>query len=136
LEIPQSFENRSDRGFVDARRSPRHPFETKICIYARNRPVVRGYTVDISESGIAAMLTDEIRLNEVVRLEFTISGGEVEVLASVRQRNAFRYGFEFIEKGHARDIINRTCRDLAVEESLHGSRNGLGPFDNPRLKNT
>lgn len=132
----QSFENWSHRRFVDARRSPRFRLETTIRIYARNRPVVRGYTVDISESGIAAMLTDEIRMNEVVRLEFTISDDAVEVLALVRQRNAFRYGFEFIEKGHARDVITRTCRDLAVEESLHGSRSRPGPFANPKFKNT
>jgi hypothetical protein len=122
LGVSQPFQSWPSREFVDARRSPRYRLETKVRVYARNRAVVRGDSVDISESGLAAMLREEIRLNEVVRLEFTLPEGEVEVLALVRQRNAFRYGFEFIEKGQARDVINRTCRDLAVEQSLCDSR--------------
>jgi len=118
LEVSQSLDSWSASGFVEARRSPRYKLETAILIYARNQAVVRGYTVDISESGIAAMLMDEIHLNEVVRLEFSLPAGNVELMAVVRQHNAFRYGFEFIEKGSARDLISRTCRDLAVEQSL------------------
>jgi hypothetical protein len=38
-----------------------------------------------------------------------------------RQRNAFRYGFEFLESDSAHEIIRRTCRDLAVEQSLIAS---------------
>ncbi len=64
------------------------------------------------------MLLQEVTLNEVVRLEFTLPTGEVEVLALVRQRSAFRYGFEFIEGGPVRDLISRACRDLAVKQSL------------------
>lgn len=122
MEVPQSVEHRSFRGFVDHRRSPRFKLETDIRVYARNRAVIRGHTVDISESGIAAMILDEITLHEVVRLEFSLPAGEVEVLALVRQRNAFRYGFEFIEDGPARNPIDRTCRDLAMEQSLCSSR--------------
>jgi hypothetical protein len=121
LGAPHSFASRSWRAFVDARRSPRYELEIDIRVYARDCAVARGHTVDISESGIAAMLMDEIRLNEVVRLEFTLPEGEVEVFALARQRNAFRYGFEFIESGPARDVINRACRSLAVEQSLGAS---------------
>jgi hypothetical protein len=38
----------------------------------------------------------------------------------VRQRNAFRYGFQFVEASSAQDIIGRTCRQLAVEQSVLG----------------
>lgn len=55
------------------------------------------------------MLMEEIHLNEIVRLEFSLPEGEVELMAVVRQRNVFRYGFEFIENGPARDRIKRTC---------------------------
>jgi c-di-GMP-binding flagellar brake protein YcgR len=122
VEVPHPVEHRELRGFVDHRRSPRFKIETDIRVYARNRAVVRGHTVDISESGIAAMILDEINLHEVVRLEFSLPTGEVEVLALVRQRNAFRYGFEFLEDGPARRLIDRTCRDLSMEESLCPSR--------------
>ena len=99
---------------MDPRRHPRFKLEVDIRVYPRDSPVVRGHTVDISESGISAMLRVEVPLGGVVRLEFTLPLGEVEVLAMVRQRNAFRYGFQFVEASSANDIIGRTCRLLAV----------------------
>lgn len=103
---------------MDARRHPRYGMETEICIYPRNMPVVRGHTVDISESGISAMLRIEVPLGEVVRLEFKLPAGAVEAHAMVRQRNAFRYGFQFVESESANEVIVRTCRQLALEQSL------------------
>ncbi len=87
-------------------------------MYARNSEVVRGHTVDISESGISAMLRIEVPVGEVVRLAFNLPLGAVEVHALVRQRNAFRYGFQFVESSTAQEIIGRTCRQLSVEQSL------------------
>lgn len=124
MGAPHSFASRSAWAFVDARRTPRYKVEVEIRVYARDCAVARGHTVDISESGMAAMLMDEVRLNEVVRLEFTLPEGEVEVFALARQRNAFRYGFEFLEGGPARDVINRACRSLAVQQSLGDSSTG------------
>lgn len=103
---------------VEARRHPRYRLETEICIYPRNMPVVRGHTVDISESGISAMLRIEAPVGEVVRLEFKLPLGEVDVHALVRQRNAFRYGFQFVGSSSAQEVIARTCRQLALEQSL------------------
>ena len=102
---------------MDARRHPRFKIDVDIRVYPRDRPVVRGRTVDISESGISAMLRVEVPLGEVVRLEFTLPLGDVEVLATVRQRTAFRYGFQFIDAGSARHVIAVTCRELSVEQS-------------------
>jgi len=103
---------------VEARRHRRFKLEVKIHVYPRDSPVVRGDTVDISESGISAMLRVEVPVGEVVRLEFALPLGDVELLAMVRQRNAFRYGFQFVESGPAGDTIARTCRQLAVEQSV------------------
>jgi hypothetical protein len=103
---------------VDARRRPRFKLDVGICVYPRDTPVVRGHTVDISESGISAMLRAEVPLGEVVRLEFTMPLGDVELLAMVRQRSAFRYGFQFVEAGSAQDVLGRSCRDLAAEQSI------------------
>jgi hypothetical protein len=61
------------------------------------------------------MLREEVPFGEVVRLEFTLPHGEVEVLAAVRQRSAFRYGFEFLESSEAHDVIGRTCRELSMD---------------------
>ena len=106
--------------FVERRICPRFPLDTEIRIYARDSPVVRGQTVDISESGLAAMLLFEVPLSEVVRLEFGLPLGEVEVHAVARQRNAFRYGFQFIEASSDQDVIGRTCRGFAVRQVVNG----------------
>jgi PilZ domain-containing protein len=103
--------------FVDARRHPRYPVDVEVRVYPRNATVVRGHTVDISESGISAMLRDEVPVGEIVRLEFTLPAGFVDVHASVRQRSAFRYGFQFIDAASRGDPIGRTCRELAVKQS-------------------
>ena len=103
---------------VDARRHPRYKLEVGICVYARDSEVVRGRTVDISESGISAILPIEVPVAEVVRLEFTLPTGDVEIHAMVRQRNAFRYGFQFLESSTAQDQIGRTCRQLAIEQAV------------------
>lgn len=108
--------------FVEARRHPRFKLEVDIQVYPRNSAVVRGHTVDISESGISAMLRVEVPLGEVVRLTFILPLGEVEIHALVRQRNAFRYGFQFVESSTAQDVIGRTCRQLAVEQAVTGPK--------------
>jgi hypothetical protein len=79
--------------------------------------MLSGYTVDLSESGISAMLRLEVPLGEVVELRFALPSGPVMILAMVRQRNAFRYGFEFVGSDSEREVLRRTCRDLAVEQS-------------------
>jgi len=102
---------------VDARRHPRYRLQVGICVYPHGAEVIRGETVDISQSGISAMLRVEVPVGEVVRLRFTVPGGEVEVHALVRQRSAFRYGFQFLESSTAQDLIGRTCRELALAQA-------------------
>ncbi len=106
------------QALADARRQPRFKLDIEIRIYARNRPVVRGHTVDISKSGISAMLKVEVPLGEVVRLEFDLPLGSVEVPALVRQKSAFRYGFQFLEASTAHETIGRTCGELSLQQSM------------------
>lgn len=120
MQPRSQFETTHTPEAVDARRHRRFKLEVSIRVYPRDCPLVRGDTVDISESGISAMLRVEVPLGEVVRLEFTLPGGEVDVHAMVRQRSAFRYGFQFVEASSAQDVIGRTCRQLEVEESVLG----------------
>ena len=116
LEQRTQFNTEPTHTLVDARRHPRFKLPVNIRVYARNQDVLRGETVDISQSGISAMLRVEVPIGEVVRLEFTLPFGEVEVLAMVRQKSAFRYGFQFVEASSAQDVIGRTCRQLALEQ--------------------
>ncbi|PYX43508.1 MAG: hypothetical protein DMG79_22270 [Acidobacteria bacterium] len=108
LEQRTQFNTEPTHSLVDARRHPRFKLSVSIRVYARNQDVLRGETVDISQSGISAMLRVEVPIGEVVRLEFTLPFGEVEVLAMVRQKSAFRYGFQFVEASSAQDVIGRT----------------------------
>jgi hypothetical protein len=102
---------------VDARGYPRFKFGVDISIHSRTCGLLKGHTVDISQSGIAAMLRIEVPLGEVVELDFTLPFGRVTTYAAVRQRSAFRYGFQFVEM---RDVeaIRYTCCQLAIEEAL------------------
>jgi PilZ domain len=102
----------------DLRRQPRFKIEVDISIKPRTCGMLKGRTVDISESGIAAMLPIEAPLGENVELNFTLPSGPLTIHAIVRQRNAFRYGFEFVDSESVHEVIRRTCRDLAIEKSL------------------
>lgn len=108
------------RGVEDARRQPRFKLQVKIKICSRAGEVLQGETVDISESGISAMLKIEVPLGELVELAFTLPFGQVKIYAMVRQRHAFRYGFQFVESAGGHEVIHATCSHLAVEQSLLG----------------
>jgi hypothetical protein len=108
------------QGIVDARRQPRFKIEVEITIDSRSCGKLKGRTVDLSESGISALLPIEVPVGEVVELTFTLPFGPVTIYAIVRQRNAFRYGFQFMELNFQEQIIGPTCRQLAVEQSLLG----------------
>ena len=104
--------------FADSRRQPRFKLEVDLTIKSHTSGVLKGRSVDISESGIAAMLTIEVPLDEIVELGFMLPGSPVTIRARVRQRNAFRYGFEFVDSDSNHELIRRTCRDLAMDQSL------------------
>lgn len=122
MVVSRQFGSSQNGDFVEARRHPRFKLNIDICVYPRNASVVRGQTVDISESGISAMLRVEVPIGEVVRLEFELPFGPVEVHALVRQRIAFRYGLQFVESSSGLEVIGRTCRELAMEESLREAK--------------
>lgn len=122
LGLQSDLGTRQTREFMDARRHPRYKLEVAIRVYPRNASVVRGHTVDISESGISVMLRVEVPMGEVVRLEFELPDGPVEAHAMVRQRNAFRYGLQFVESGTVHAAVARICAQLAMDQSLRESK--------------
>jgi hypothetical protein len=67
------------------------------------------------------MLVVEVPIGEVVRLVFSRTLADVDVHAVVRQRNAFRYGFQFPESESAKERISRTFRELEMAEALSNS---------------
>ncbi len=96
---------------LDRRRQPRFKFETAIKVTSRSCGSVKGHCVDISEGGISALLTIEVPSDKMVEVEFVTPFGPVTAYAMVRQRNAFRYGFQFVEPIAIE--IGLTCRHLA-----------------------
>ena len=106
------------RSFLDLRGCPRFKLDVEIRIHSHSSGPLTGYTIDISESGIAAILKMEVSVDQLVQLEFTLPEGTVEVEALVRQRRAFRYGFQFVEQGPARELIARACRRFSIERML------------------
>ena len=99
--------------FAESRRHPRFKLQTDIRVYSRSAGLLTGYTVDISESGISAMLKLELSVGELVQLEFELPSGPVAIRALVRHKTAFRYGFQFVEPD-PQGAIKATCSRLAV----------------------
>jgi hypothetical protein len=52
-------------------------------------------------------------LGQVVELSFTLPFGAVTIYEMVRQRNAFRYGFQFLDSTAVSKVIQDTCRHFA-----------------------
>jgi PilZ domain len=103
------------RELVEKRSQRRFKLEVDIRITSRTSGLLSGYTVDISESGISAMLRIEVQLGELVQLDFTLPFGPVTIYAVVRQRHAFRYGFQFVQSDFIDEVIRPTCAQLAME---------------------
>ena len=103
---------------ADARRQPRFKLEVDISVNSRTCGTLKGHTVDISESGVSAMLRIEVPMGELIELELTLPFGPVTIYAVVRQRNAFRYGFQFVQSDSVNEVIRAICRRLSVEQSL------------------
>ena len=112
LEPENQFGAGQTEMLIDARQHPRLKLDIDVKIYSRTSSRVMGRTVDISETGLAALLKIEIPLDKVVRLEFALPLGLVSVRALVRQRNAFRYGFQFVEPdSDGQELVSRFCRE-------------------------
>ena len=101
---------------IVARRHARFKIEADVRVYSRTCGLLTGHTVDLSEAGASAMLRLELPLGEVVELNLTLPLGLVVIHAVVRQRSAFRYGFQFLESDLGNEIIQSTCRMLAAKQ--------------------
>jgi hypothetical protein len=115
LEADKGYSGGWVQGIRDARCKPRFTLATGLRIISPSCGELNGRTIDISESGLGALLKIEVSLGERVKLEFAVPFGSIAVDATVRQRNAFRYGFQFVESN---ETVRRTCRSLEMEQCL------------------
>lgn len=115
MEAERELRTRTSPIAVDARRCPRFQLQTDIRVFSRSAGLLTGHTVDISESGISAILKLEVAVGDVVQLEFVLPAGQVAIRAIVRHKTAFRYGFQFVEPDpHGR--IRATCELLEARQ--------------------
>jgi hypothetical protein len=104
-----SIERPADRG---TRRHPRFKLDVEVKIHSKTEGLVVGRSAEISEAGMSVMLVPELTVGEVVKLDFELPFGPANVLAVVRSRNAFRYGFQFVQPHAAEHRIRQSCRIL------------------------
>ena len=103
----------------DKRRYPRYPFDARIGVTTLRRgdnSDFWGRAFEMGEHGLRATVVGELNLGEVVTLKIPLpSGGDVEVRASVRNKNGFNCGFEFMSMTDAEHAaIRRGCRLLSL----------------------
>jgi len=67
--------------------------------------LVPGRALDITESGISAILAVQLQVGATVELQIKLPMVLATTLAVVRSRNVFRHGFEFL--GPLRDVVGR-----------------------------
>jgi len=96
----------------DRRRYPRYRFSTPITIRSADGLGMQGISIEISQSGMSAITSDSLTVNETVELE-PIAAGKVSAL--VRRAVGRVYGFEFLnltpEQGQK---ITDICKSLPL----------------------
>ena len=86
----------------NTRHHQRLELETDVTVYSENG-VFPGRTLDISESGMAAILPVELKIGETVELKIKLPITVATTRAVARNRNVFRHGFEFLQP--MRDVL-------------------------------
>lgn len=90
------------------RRHRRFELETDVRIRSANG-FLPGRTLDISASGMAAILPVELQVGEIVELNIKLPIALAASRAVVRNRNVFRHGFEFLQPLH--DVVRHETAD-------------------------
>lgn len=92
-----------------ARRDLRFKLDVDVEIDSPSKGVVSGQTLDLSDHGLSATLPVELPVGEVVQLNFKLRIRRVAVFATVRNRNASRHGFQFVDPNPAQHLIRENC---------------------------
>src|SRR6266404_7422187 len=93
---------------TENRRHRRLEWETEVTIRSANE-YLPGRTLDISESGMSALLPTELEVGEIVELNIKTPIALATGRAVVRNRNVFRHGFEFLQPLH--DVLRQEAAD-------------------------
>jgi hypothetical protein len=92
-----------------ARKHPRFRLDVEVKVRSKVAGMIVGRGREISEAGMSIMLVPELTVGEVVELDFELPFGPANILAVVKSRNAFRYGFQFVQPHAAESRIRQSC---------------------------
>jgi hypothetical protein len=96
----------------DRRRHRRYRSSVPIIIRSVDGVVKRGISIEISESGLSAITSDSLKVDDTVELE-PIAGGKAQ--AVVRRSTGRVYGFEFLNlTAEQIRLITESCKRLPV----------------------
>jgi hypothetical protein len=96
----------------DRRLHARLSWKVPLRIRCRSGELILGHTVEVSESGISAIVPLVLIVGQAVELGFQLPSRVMSVQATVKNQTAFRHGFEFVLGHEEREIITRDCREL------------------------
>lgn len=97
----------------ERRQFTRYRAEMKLAVFRPGADrALQGHASDISEGGVGATIVGELRVGEELTIE--VSGSPllrpVRAPATVRNRNGFRYGFQFTALSREqRTLITAAC---------------------------
>jgi hypothetical protein len=94
----------------DRRRHPRYRFSVPLTITGSDGVMMSGISIEISASGLSAIIAESLKLNDTVEIEPIAA---VKVLALVRHNIGKIYGFEFLNlTTEQTQRITDSCRML------------------------
>ncbi len=108
-------QNEQDDNQSERRRHLRFELETDVTVQAGSG-FFPGQSLDISESGMTAILPVELKIGETVELKIKLPITVATTGAIVRSRNTFRHGFEFL----------RPIHDVVWHETAHDACSSCG----------
>jgi len=110
-------DNRAAASHSAHRRHPRHHLAIPLNLWRRagTGAMIPGIALEISESGISAILPEQLSAGETIEFTMQLPGGPLRATAVVRNKIAFRYGFEFefLTTAH-QELIKNTCASLPL----------------------
>jgi PAS domain S-box-containing protein len=83
------------------RQQLRFKLNVDLNIQSPTKGLVPATSLDISESGVSAVLPIHLPVGEIVELSFDLPIQHMRLSAAVRQNHEFRYGFEFVKPDDA-----------------------------------
>ena len=79
----------------NTRRHARFKLEVDVTVRSPTFGLIPGMSIEMSKSGMSATLPVEVPVGETVDLRINLPRGPLDRRAVVRNRSAFRHGFEF-----------------------------------------